>query len=105
MMENILKVTPEKLMETAGQFQNTEANIRNITQEMISVVDSFKPVWQGEAANGFANRFAALSDDMNKLYALIRKHADNLTEMAKEYIQAEEESSTLAQGLVTEALN
>ena len=63
-MEAMLKVTPEKLIETAGEFANTEANIRNLTQEMISVVDAFKPIWQGEAATGFANRFASLSEDM-----------------------------------------
>ena len=73
-MNTMLKVTPEKLIEAAGDFQNTEANVRSLTEEMISIVDSLKPVWQGEAATGFANRFAALSDDMNKLYALIRKH-------------------------------
>ncbi len=104
MMDTILKVTPEKLIETAGRFRNTEANIRTITQEMISIVDSFKPVWQGEAATGFANKFAALSDDMNRLYTLIRKHADDLVEMANEYRHAEEESRDLAQGLTTEAI-
>ena len=104
-MENILKVTPERLIETAGEFQNTEAGIRAITQEMISVVDSFKPVWQGEAATGFSARFASLSDDMNKLYALIRKHADDLTEMANEYRLAEEESGNLAQSLSVEAVS
>ena len=65
-MNAMLKVTPEKLIETAGQFQNT--------------------------------------DDMERLYALIRKHADELTEMANEYRQAEEESSTLASSLATEAV-
>ncbi len=103
-MENILKVTPEKLTETAADFQNTEAAIRTITQEMISVVDSFKPIWQGEAATGFSARFASLSDDMNKLYALIRKHADDLTEMANEYRLAEDESGSLAQSLSVEAV-
>lgn len=103
-MEAMLKVTPEKLIEAAGEFQNTEANIRSITQEMISIVDSFKPIWQGEAATGFANRFASLSDDMEKLYALIKKHSDDLTEMAGEYRRAEEESSNLAAGLATEAV-
>ncbi len=105
MMDTILKVTPEKLIETAGEFQNTEANIRNLTQEMISIVDSLKPVWQGEAATGFANRFASLSDDMNKLYALIRKHAEDLTEMANEYRQAEADSSEMAGSLITEAVS
>ena len=104
-METMLKVTPEKLIETAGEFQNTEANIRSLTEEMIAIVDSFKPIWQGEAATGFANRFASLSDDMNRLYAMIRKHADDLTEMANEYRQAESESSELAGSLVTEAIS
>lgn len=103
-MENILKVTPERLTETAADFLNTEAAIRTITQEMISVVDSFKPIWQGEAATGFSARFASLSDDMNKLYALIRKHADDLTEMANEYRLAEDESGSLAQSLSVEAV-
>ena len=104
-METMLKVTPEKLIQTAGEFQNTEANIRSLTEEMIAIVDSFKPIWQGEAATGFANRFASLSDDMNRLYAMIRKHADDLTEMANEYRQAESESSQIADSLVTEAVS
>lgn len=103
-MDAVLKVTPEKLIETAAEFQNTEAGIRSLTAEMTAIVDSFKPIWQGEAATGFANRFAALSDDMEKLYAIIRKHADNLTEMANEYRLAEEESSNLAASLATEAV-
>ena len=104
-MDAMLKVTPEKLIEAAAKFSETEASIRNITQEMISIVDAFKPIWQGEAATGFANRFASLSDDMEKLYAMIRRHSEDLTEMATEYRQAEEESSNLAGTLVTEAVN
>lgn len=103
-MDAMLKVTPEKLIETAGQFQNTEANIRNLTQEMLSVVESLKPIWQGEAATGFANRFAALSEDMNRLYTMIRKHADDLTEIAAEYSRAEEESSSLSANLTSGAV-
>ena len=61
-MEKMLKVTPEKLIEAAGEFQNSEATIRSITEEMIAIVDGFKPVWQGEAATGFANRFSSLSE-------------------------------------------
>ncbi|MBR1909495.1 MAG: WXG100 family type VII secretion target [Lachnospiraceae bacterium] len=103
-MNTMLKVTPEKLIEAAGDFQNTEANVRSLTEEMISIVDSLKPVWQGEAATGFANRFAALSDDMNKLYALIRKHSDSLTDIANEYRQAETDSGNITADLVTEAV-
>ena len=104
-MEAMLKVTPEKLIETAGEFANTESNIRSLTTEMISIVDGFKPVWQGEAATGFANKFASLEDDMNRLYAMIRKHSEDLTEMANEYSRAETESENLAAALATEAVS
>lgn len=103
-MNAMLKVTPEKLIEAAGDFQNTEANVRSLTEEMLSIVDSLKPVWQGEAATGFANRFAALSDDMNKLYALIRKHSDSLTDIANEYRQAEADSGNITANLAGEAI-
>ena len=104
-MSEILKVTPEKLIETAQEFANTEEAIRGLTTEMTAIVDSFKPIWQGEAATGFANRFAALSDDMTRLYTMIRKHSEDLTEMANEYRLAEEESGNLAANLVTEAVS
>ena len=104
-MSDILKVTPEKLIETAQEFANTEANIRSLSTEMTAIVDSFKPIWQGEAATGFANRFAALTDDMTRLYTMIRKHSEDLTEMAGEYSLAESESSDLAANLVTEAIS
>ncbi|MCR5688179.1 MAG: WXG100 family type VII secretion target [Lachnospiraceae bacterium] len=104
-MEKMLKVTPEKLIEAASEFMNTETVIRNLTEEMISIVESFKPVWQGEAATGFANRFSSLSSDMNRLYAIIRKHSEDLTEMANEYIQAESESGSLAGSLSAAAIS
>lgn len=104
-MNAMLKVTPEKLTETAMDFANTESTIRSLTEEMISIVDSFKPIWQGEAATGFANRFSSLTEDMNRLYALIRKHSDELTEMAEEYRQAEAESVDMASALVAKAVN
>jgi len=104
MMEAMLKVTPEKLIEAAGQFSETESTIRSLSQEMIAVVDSFKPIWQGEAATGFANRFESLTDDMERLFSLIKKHSDDLIEMANEYRLAEEESGNLAGTLSSEAV-
>ena len=44
-MEGILKVTPDKLMGTADEFQTTGGQVRNLTQEMISIVDSLKSSW------------------------------------------------------------
>ncbi len=104
-MNAMLKVTPEKLIEAANGFSTCEQRIRSITQEMVSIVDSFKPIWQGEAATGFSIRFSSLHDDMERLYALVRKHSDDLTAMAGEYAQAEAESGSLAECLATEPIS
>ena len=104
-MNTMLKVTPEKLIETAEEFSNAGSGIRSLTQEMISIVDSFKPVWQGEAATGFANKFAMLAEDMNRLYSMIQKHAEALLQMAAEYRDAESESENIALSLATEVIN
>ena len=104
-MNTMLKVTPEKLIETASEFAGCEQRIRSITQEMVSIVDGFKPVWQGEAATGFSMRFYSLRDDMERLYALIRKHSEDLMSIANEYRQAESESRNMAESLATEAVS
>lgn len=103
-MENVLKVTPEKLIEAAEEFETSGQKVRSITEEMISIVEGFKPVWQGEAATGFSNRFASLGDDMNRMYMMIKSHADDLIQMANEYRSAEEESLQNAMSLATEAM-
>ena len=42
---------------------------------------------------------------MSRLYELIRKHSENLREMAEEYRSAEDESSALAQSLTGGAIS
>lgn len=104
-MNATLKVTPEKLLEAAEQFSVAESSIRSLTGEMKSIVDGFKSIWQGEAATGFANRFNALSDDIDRMLSMIREHSTDLTEMANEYKAAEEESLQQASNLATEAVS
>lgn len=102
---NMLKVTPEKLIEAADQFSNSEQTIRGLVAEMTSIVDGFKSIWQGEAATGFANRFNGLSDDMEKMFNMIHEHASDLTQMANEYKAAEDDSNQQAMSLSMEAVS
>lgn len=104
-MNSVLKVTPEKLLEAAEKFSTAEKNIRTLTAEMVRIVESFKSVWQGEAATGFATRFNSLSDDMNRMYSMIREHSKDLMQMGNEYKQAENESANNAATLSTEAIS
>lgn len=88
-MEGYLKVTPEKLISTSGEFQQSGNRIRNLTREMINIVDSLRSVWEGEAASAYNTKFHQLDDDMERMHRMIEEHVKDLTEMARQYQLAE----------------
>ena len=104
-MQGFLKVTPEKLMEASSEFEASGSAVSSITQEMLSIVNSLKGIWQGEAASGFTNKFNGLADDIEKINRMIAEHVADLNEMAAEYQQAENESIEQANALNTEVVS
>ena len=104
-MEGILKVTPEKLIQASGAFATTGSQVKNLTGEMMSLVDSLQGVWQGEASGTFGARFKTLQSDMDKLYRMISEHSQDLTEMAGHYQRAEsgnqEQGSSLESNVIS----
>lgn len=95
-MEGFLKVTPEKLLQTSGEFSLLGSQMKNLTGEMLSLVKSLSSVWSGEAASAYGNRFDSLSPDMEKLYRMVQEHVQDLQEMAGQYQTAE--SGNMEQG-------
>lgn len=89
-MEGILKVTPEKLIQTSGEFATTGNQMKSLTSEMMSLVQGMKGIWQGEAASAYGNKFQSLQTDMDKLYRMVQEHVKDLQEMAALYQKAEE---------------
>lgn len=104
-MEGYLKVTPEKLMQASAEFETTGATVNSITQEMLSIINNLKGIWQGEAATGYTNRFNGLSDDIERINRMIAEHVTDLNEMASEYQTAENESVEQANALATEVVS
>lgn len=98
-MEGILKVTPEKLIQTSGEFAAMGNQMKNLTSEMVEQVQRMKGVWQGEAANAYGNKFHSLQTDMDKLYRMVQEHVNDLQEMAAHYQKAEETSMQQGSGL------
>lgn len=88
-MEGILKVTPEKLMQTSGEFAETGNQIKGLTGEMMTLVQGLKGIWQGEASLSYGNKFNTLQTDMDRLYRMVQEHVADLQEMASQYQQAE----------------
>lgn len=98
-MEGILIVTPEKLIQTSGEFAAMGNQMKNLTGEMMSQVQGMKGIWQGAAASAYGNKFNSLQADMDKLYRMVQEHVQDLEEMASHYQKAEEGSAQQGSGL------
>ncbi len=104
-MDGILKVTPEKLISTSEEFNATGVQVRNLTQEMIALVDSLKGSWEGEAATAYSTKFHQLEDDMEKMHRMIEEHVKDLQEMAQKYQNAEMVNTEAGNALAGDVIN
>ena len=98
-MNGIIKVSPEKLKGTAGEFSGKASELNTITNEMLSLVAALSSNWEGAASTAYRTKFAALSDDMNKMYKMIQEHSTDLTDMATAYETAETANADVANSL------
>lgn len=103
-MEGILKVTPEKLIQASGEFASTGKTINSLTQEMTTIINGLKSIWQGDAATGYGNKFNGLQDDIEKMNRMIQEHVTDLNEMAREYQSAETANTEESSRLLTEVI-
>ncbi len=104
-MNGLLKVTPEKLIQAANEFSQTGKTISSLTSEMMSIVNSLKSIWQGEAATSYSTRFSNLQDDISKINRIIQEHVSDLNEMAREYQNAENASLEASSSLVSDVVS
>ena len=104
-MEGYLKVTPEQLIKAADTFSQAGAGIASLTSEMISLVNSLKSVWQGEASESYTARFAGLEDDIMRINAMITEHVNDLNEMARTYQAAEDASAQESAALLSDVVS
>ena len=104
-MNGLLKVTPEKLIQAANEFSQTGKTISSLTSEMMSIVNSLKSIWQGEAATSYSTRFSNLQDDISKVNRIIQEHVSDLNEMAREYQNAENASLEASSSLVSDVVS
>lgn len=88
-MDGIIKVDPQKLMSTADEFSSTGSQVKTLTDNMVSIIDSMKTMWEGEASTAYNTKFHQLQDDMDKMYRMIQEHVKDLNEMAQQYMTAE----------------
>ena len=98
-MEGILKVTPEELQTTAGEFGQKGNSMKGLTDQMMEMVKGLSTNWQGEASNTYLQKFQGLQTDIDKINRMIQEHVTDLNEMAEQYKQAENTNMEQSQGL------
>ena len=103
-MAEILKVTPEKLLEASNEFSTTGKTVSSLTQEMLEIINSLKSIWQGEAANSYFTKFMGLQDDIEKINKMIQEHVTDLAEMSNEYRIAEETNIEASSSLLSDVV-
>ena len=104
-MEGYLKVTPEQLLKAADTFAQAGSSISTLTSEMISLVNSLKGIWPGEAAESYTGKFAGLEDDILRINNMITEHVNDLTEMARTYQAAEDASAQESAALLADVVS
>ena len=104
-MTGTLKVTPDKLISTAGEFKNQESRINSLTQEMVSIVNGMSSIWQGDAQQNYVTKFRSLETDMTRIKQMIDEHVSDLQEMENNYKKTESSNVTAIGGLATDFIS
>lgn len=98
-MTGNLRVTPEKMITTSTQFQQSDSTVNTLTQNMMAIVNQLSTTWAGEAATEYYNKLKGLEADMQKLHKMIQEHTTDLQDMAKTFQEAEKANLQTASAL------
>lgn len=90
------------LRAEANAFETHAQELRNLTNNMFSLIDSTSGVWAGDAHDQFVNKFNGLQDEMDYIYQMIDEYHTDLIEIADSYQQAEAENSSISQALTSD---
>lgn len=105
MADGILRVTPERLQATASSFESTGNTVRNLTQQMTSIVTGLSgQIWSGEAATSYVNKFNGLQDDIERIHKMIQEHSKDLQEVAQQFITTENANKEMASSLSSDVI-
>ncbi len=77
-MADVLKVTPEKLQETAGQFKSHQSNLQTAYLTMSDAVRSLDTTWNGEASEQFKAQFDSMYKNLSQTEAKMKDAIDEL---------------------------
>ncbi|HCT91640.1 MAG TPA: hypothetical protein DF613_09735 [Lachnospiraceae bacterium] len=100
-----LRVDPGELKakarEVQGQIHHFESSFRRLSQ----IIQGTKGYWDGTASQTHQRQFADIQADMDGTIKKLKKHPENLLDMAKVYEAAEETSYREALALAEDVIS
>lgn len=103
-MDGMIKVSPELLISTAGEFSNQGTTINTLTGEMLQLATGLASAWQEDGATAYITKFKGLENSIQLMVRMIQEHATDLEEMAKVYQESDKGAADEASGLVTDVI-
>lgn len=104
MATGTLRVTPEKLRSTSGQFEQSNTKVSTLTQQMTDIAKELSSTWGGEAAQMYYSKLNGLNGDIQKLTRMITEHINDLNSIAQQYENAEKNNLSTASALGTSGI-
>ena len=99
-MANRIKVTPQELKKTAGEFRNSASSLHSTANEMIQTITGIsQAVWAGETGDMYISRFKGLNSDVSQMNKMVGKQAQHLEMIADSYRTTEDQTSVAAAAL------
>jgi WXG100 family type VII secretion target len=85
-------VTPEEMDRIAGQFTSGAQQSQEISSRLNSAIQSMQGQWEGMTQNKFFQRYEADKKSMDKYVEMLNDVAKELTEIAKRFRLADQQS-------------
>ncbi len=94
-----LKASVTDIKTASNKFGTLATDTKNLTDNMLKLVNDTSSIWQGEAHTAYVKKFEELRDDMQKIFKMIDEYRTDLSEVAKNYEAAETANKSAAQAL------
>ncbi|KAB7708252.1 WXG100 family type VII secretion target [Bacillus aerolatus] len=81
-MSGIIRLTPEELRTTAGQYNQESANVNDLVGRLDSMSNHLREVWEGASSEAFAQQYQELRPSFMKMAVLLSEVSQQLNSSA-----------------------
>lgn len=104
-MDTKLVVSVKQVEATINAFESNSGNVLEITNRMITLIQSLQNVIRGGGYETFKNKAAQLQGDMNQVKKMIDGHVNELREIAGLYRNLDTDNMNIANSLPTDVIS